>query len=145
MYTFASQQSSRCGKIQKQDVTIENVHIEFCCICEGDCWIQKTIITARRKNENAPATPPTIATPREWDVGEVPAFWPPVIGAFAVFWALDLLGFLGAEESPKLKDGVIGGEDDDEEREVFELAELETGWVGDDEERGEWVVAGPRA
>ncbi len=23
MYTFASQQSSRCGKIQKQDVTIE--------------------------------------------------------------------------------------------------------------------------
>jgi hypothetical protein len=33
----------------------------------------------------------------------------------------------GVEESPKLKDGVIGGEDDDEEGEVSEPAELETG------------------
>ncbi len=46
-----------------------------------------------------------------------------------------MLGFLGAEESPELKDGVIRGEDD-EEGEVSEPAELETGWVGEDEERG---------
>jgi hypothetical protein len=38
-----------------------------------------------------------------------------------------LLGFPGAEESPELKDGVIGGEDDDEERELSEPDELETG------------------
>jgi hypothetical protein len=37
-----------------------------------------------------------------------------------------LLGFPGVEEYPELKDGVIGGEDDDEEGEVFELVELET-------------------
>jgi hypothetical protein len=35
--------------------------------------------------------------------------------------------FCGAEESPELKDGVIGREDDDEEGEVFELIELEIG------------------
>jgi len=35
---------------------------------------------------------------------------------------------------------VIGGEDD-EEGEVSEPAELETGRVGEDEERGEWVAA----
>jgi len=34
---------------------------------------------------------------------------------------------------------VIGREDDDEEGEVSKLAELEIGWVGEDEERGEWV------
>ncbi len=117
-----------------------NVHIEFCNICEGDCWIQKTAIAARRKNENPPATPPAIATPGEWDVGEVLAFWPLAIGAFAVFGAPDLLGFIGAEQSLELKDGVIGGEDDDEEGEVSEPAELETGRVGEDEERGEWVA-----
>jgi hypothetical protein len=33
----------------------------------------------------------------------------------------------GAKKSPKLKDGVIGGEDDDEEGEVSETTELETG------------------
>ncbi len=114
-----------------------NVHIEFYCICEGDCWIQKTIIVARRKNENARTTPPTIATQGEWDVGEVSAFWPPVIGVFVVFEAPDLLGFPGVEESLELKDGVVGGEDDDEEGEVYELVELETSWVGEDEERGE--------
>ncbi len=123
--------NARCGH--------RNVHIELCGICEGDCWIQKTTIIARRKNENAPATPPTITTPREWDVGEVPTFWLPTIGAFAVFGAPNLLGFPGAEESPKLKDGVIGGEDD-EEGEVFEHVELETSWVGKNEERGEWVT-----
>jgi hypothetical protein len=36
--------------------------------------MQKTTIAARRKNENVLATPPTIATPGEWDVGEVLAF-----------------------------------------------------------------------
>jgi hypothetical protein len=51
-----------------------NVHIEFYCICEGDCSIQKTIIVTRRKNENAPTTLLVIATPKEWDVGEVLAF-----------------------------------------------------------------------
>ncbi len=51
-----------------------------------------------------------------------------------------MLGFPGAEESPKLKDGVIGGEHD-EEGEVSEPAELETSLVGEDDERGEWVVA----
>jgi hypothetical protein len=50
------------------------------------------------------------------------------MGAFAVFGAPDLLGLPGAEESPELKDGVIGGEDgDDDEGEVSEPAELETG------------------
>jgi hypothetical protein len=49
------------------------------------------------------------------------------IGAFVVFEAPNLLGFPGAEESPELKDGVIGGEDDDEERELSEPDELETG------------------
>jgi hypothetical protein len=39
---------------------------------------------------------------------------------------------------------VIGGEDDDE-GEVSEPAELETSWVGEDENKGEWVVAGPHA
>jgi hypothetical protein len=34
---------------------------------------------------------------------------------------------------------VIGGEDD-EEGEVSEPTELEIGWVGEDEERGEWVA-----
>jgi hypothetical protein len=38
-----------------------------------------------------------------------------------------LLGSPGVGESPQLKDGVIGGEDNDEEREVSKLAELETG------------------
>jgi hypothetical protein len=36
-----------------------------------------------------------------------------------------MLGFLGAKQSPKLKDGVIRGKDDDE-GEVFEPVELET-------------------
>ncbi len=117
-----------------------NVSIEFCYICEGDCWIQKTITAAKRKNENAPATPPVIATPGEWDVGEVLAFWPLAISAFAIFEAPNLLGFPRAEESPEFKDGVIGGEDDDEEGEVSEPAELETCWVGKDEEKGEWVA-----
>ncbi len=41
----------------------------------------------------------------------------------------------GVEESPKLKDGVIGGEDDDEEGEVSEPVELETCWVGEDKKK----------
>jgi hypothetical protein len=76
---------------------------------------------------------------------EVLAFWPPAIGAFVIFWAPNLLGFPGTKKSPKLKDGVIGGEDDDEKGEVSERAELETSWVREDEERGEWVAIGPRA
>ncbi len=55
-----------------------------------------------------------------------------------------MLGFPGAKEFPELKDGVIGREDDDEEGEVFELAKLETCWVGEDEERGEWVATAVR-
>ncbi len=41
------------------------------------------------------------------------------------FWSSKSTRISGAEESPKLKDGVIGGEDDDE-GEVSEPAELET-------------------
>ncbi len=50
----------------------------------------------------------------------------------------------GSIESPELKDGVIGG-DHNEEREVSEHAEFETGWIGEDEEKGKWVVVGPYA
>jgi hypothetical protein len=39
---------------------------------------------------------------------------------------------------------VIGG-DHNEEREVSEHAEFETGWIGEDEEKGKWVVVGPYA
>jgi hypothetical protein len=38
-----------------------------------------------------------------------------------------VLGFLRVEKSPKLKDGVIGGENDDEEGEVFKPVKLEIG------------------
>jgi len=39
---------------------------------------------------------------------------------------------------------VIGGEDDDEEGEISKPAKLETGRVGEDEERGEWVAVAVR-